>query len=353
MGDNLLQKHYLQIEQILRLGKLYYENKLKPQFKSNVSLTDFTIVRTLGTGSFGRVLLVHDKNHNNEVYAVKVIEKAHIVKTRQVQHTIAEIKTLTSVRFEFLVFMEYFFKDNVYLFLVLPFINGGEMFNHLRNMRKFDETLAKFYAAQVILAFEYLHFLGLVYRDLKPENILIDKDGYIKITDFGFAKKIDDQRTYTLCGTPEYLAPEIILSQGYNKSVDWWSLGVLIFEMNAGYSPFYAKDPMRIYEKIVAGKYFVPLHFSTSLSDLVFNILQVDRTKRYGVLKNGVKDIKEHQWFKSLNWDAVLAREIIPTSKPNIKSADDASNFDYYEEQPLKTSDKDLYLAEFAVLNVT
>ncbi|EFN60622.1 cAMP-dependent protein kinase catalytic subunit, partial [Camponotus floridanus] len=122
-------------------------------------------------------------------------------------------------------------------YMVLPFAQGGEMFTHLRRMGKFDESLAKFYAAQVALALEYLHHCSLIYRDLKPENILIENSGYLRVTDFGFCKMVDG-RTWTLCGTPEYLAPEVILSKGYGKSVDWWSFGVLVYEMNAGYPPF-------------------------------------------------------------------------------------------------------------------
>lgn len=352
MSDEKLHKHYSDFENILKRAKKDFELKWKEDFKPNSKLSEFSILRTLGTGSFGRVVLVKRKSKEDELYAMKMMEKSHVVKTRQVQHTLSEIRIMDAVRFEFLVYLEYFFKDNVYLFLVMPFINGGEMFSHLREMKKFDETLAKFYASQVILAFEYLHFLGLVYRDLKPENILIDVDGYIKITDYGFCKKVDDQRTYTLCGTPEYLAPEIILSQGYNKSVDWWSLGILIYEMNAGFPPFYAREPMKIYEKIVSGRYQVPQHFSKALRDLIHNILQVDRSKRYGILKGGAKDVKGHEWFKSIDWEGILSRKVKPIYKPRVKGSDDSTNFEYYEEEPFRVSDKDEYSEEFASFNV-
>lgn len=200
MADLKLNKHYTDFDTFLKKAKREFESRWRAEFKPTATLNDFTLTKTLGTGSFGRVILVKYKEKDDKLFAIKMMEKSHIVKTKQVQHTLSEVRIMDAVKFDFMITMEYFFKDNVYLFLVMPFINGGEMFIHLRHMKKFDETISKFYAAQVILAFEYIHHLGLVYRDLKPENILIDKDGYLKITDYGFCKKIDDQRTYTLCG---------------------------------------------------------------------------------------------------------------------------------------------------------
>jgi len=158
----------------------------------------------------------------------------------------------------------------------MPFISGGELFSHLREARAFDEETAQFYAAQVILALEYLHYLNIIYRDLKPENIIIDVNGYIKIIDFGFAKFLGTSaRTWTLCGTPEYMAPEIILSIGFGKGADWWSLGVLIYEMMAGSTPFYDPIMVQIYENIVAGKFHTPKTFSADVENLVKQLLQV------------------------------------------------------------------------------
>ena len=348
MTDQKLSKHYTEFENFLKRARNDFERRWTANFKPNAQVDDFTLMRTLGTGSFGRVLLVGHKDRKNELMAMKVMEKARIVKLKQVEHIISEIRIIDSMKFNFLVGMEYFFKDNVYVFLVMPFVNGGEMFVHLRAQRKFDETMAKFYTAQVILGLEYMHNLGIVYRDLKPENILIDKDGYLKITDFGFCKKIDETRTYTLCGTPEYLTPEIILSQGYNKSVDWWSMGILIFEMAAGYPPFSARDPMKIYEKIVAGKYNCPQHFSKGLKDLVSNMIQVDRTKRFGELKNGTRDVKGHEWFKTMDWDSLLQKKLKPVFKPKVTGADDVSNFQAYEEETFRTSDQDEFPDEFS-----
>lgn len=231
--------------------------------------------------------------------------------------------------------------------MVLPFINGGEMFTHLRRMGKFDEALAKFYGAQVALALEYLHHCSLIYRDLKPENILIEQTGYLRVTDFGFCKMVDT-RTWTLCGTPEYLAPEIIMSKGYGKAVDWWSFGVLLYEMNAGYPPFYAHDPMKIYEKIVVGKYKFAHHFGEELRDILKNILQVDLSRRYGNLKEGSMDIKKHRWFKSIDWIQIYQQKVVPSFIPQCASVSDTSHFDQYEETPLNIAKVDHFTKEFA-----
>ncbi|XP_026481705.1 cAMP-dependent protein kinase catalytic subunit beta-like [Ctenocephalides felis] len=352
MGEPRLIKHFNDYDLYLRKAKVKFEHRYNKEFVENAKLDDFILLRTLGAGAFGRVILVKHKAKPGVAYAMKLMEKANIVKTKQVAHTMSEIRILDAVKFDFLVGLEFFFKDNVYLFITMQFINGGEMFTHLRTVRKFDEETAKFYGAQVCLAFEYLHYLGLIYRDLKPENILIDKDGYLKITDYGFCKKVDDARTYTLCGTPEYLAPEVILSQGYNKSVDWWTFGILIFEMTAGYTPFFANDPMKLYEKIVNGKFNFPGHFTKPLKDLVYNILQVDRTKRFGMMKDGSKDIKAHEWFRSLDWENVLMRRVKPSYKPKLTGADDASNFDKYDEEPLRKASKNEYPNEFCKIAV-
>ncbi|XP_023945913.2 cAMP-dependent protein kinase catalytic subunit beta-like [Bicyclus anynana] len=303
-------------------------------------------MNVLGTGAFGVVYLAKHME-TSKYYAMKMLEKEKIVKFKQIEHSYYEKKILCGLNFPFCVYMKYFFKDNVYLYYILPFIPGGEMFSQLRKMGKFEEMSSKFYAAQVILALEYLHACELVYRDLKPENILIDRNGYIKLTDFGFCKLIRG-RTWTLCGTPEYLAPEIILSKGYGLTVDWWSLGILLFEMSAGYPPFYASDPMRIYEKIVSGKYRTPTHFSTELKDLITRILQIDTTRRFGNLKNGVLDFKMHKFFKDIDWDGLLSNRMTAPFLPKIRTAGDTSYFENYDEEKIKESPICLYEEEFA-----
>jgi protein kinase A len=217
-------------------------------------------------------------------------------------------------------------------------------------MKKFKEETSRFYASQVVLALEYIHKMDLIYRDLKPENILIDKNGYIKITDFGFCKLIKD-RTYTLCGTPEYLAPEIIKSKGYGVSVDWWSLGILIYEFTAGYSPFAGtnSDHMQMMERIVSLKYKMPNYFSNDLKSLVSNLLQTDLTRRYGNLKNGVNDIKNHGWFKAINWLSMYFQKVEPPFKPKISNDPaDISQFDSFDDVKMRVSVNNKYGDQFA-----
>ncbi|XP_046805623.1 cAMP-dependent protein kinase catalytic subunit 2 isoform X2 [Lucilia cuprina] len=302
-----------------------------PKPSPESGLDGYDELATLGAGSFGRVLIKH-RNAGN-YYAVKILVKDQIVKTKQVTHVHNEKRVLAAINFPFLISLEFSAKDYDYLYLGLPFINGGELFTYHRKVRKFNEKQARFYAAQVFMGLEYMHTMHLLYRDLKPENILLDKYGYIKITDFGFAKKVET-RTLTLCGTPEYLAPEIIQSKPYGTSVDWWSFGILLYEFVAGSSPFapHNRDVMVMYTKICEGTYKMPAYFSAPLKDLIDHLLQVDLSKRYGNLINGIKDIKDHAWFKNVDWYALLNQEIPPPYIPRISNVEDLSNFDKYPD---------------------
>ena len=302
--------------------------------KGKYSLTDFSIMRTLGTGSFGRVHLVRSV-HNGRYYAIKVLKKHQVVKMKQVEHTNDERRMLKLVEHPFLIRMWGTFQDSKNLFMVMDYIEGGELFSLLRKSQRFPNPVAKFYAAEVTLALEYLHSHDIIYRDLKPENILLDRNGHIKITDFGFAKEVSTV-TWTLCGTPDYIAPEVITPKPYNKSVDWWSLGVLIFEMLAGYTPFYDSTPMKTYEKILAGKIHYPSFFQPDVIDLLTKLITADLTRRLGNLINGPADIRNHPWFLEVVWEKLLAKDIeTPYEPPITAGVGDSSLFDHYPEEQL------------------
>ncbi|KAG8898406.1 camp-dependent protein kinase catalytic subunit [Tulasnella sp. 403] len=308
--------------------------------KARYGLQDFHFHRTLGTGSFGRVHLVQS-DHNKRYYAIKVLLKEKVVRLKQVEHTNNEREMLTRVRHPFLVNLWGTFQDAANLYMVMDFVAGGELFSLLRKSGRFPNPVAKFYAAEVSMAIDYLHSINIIYRDLKPENILIGADGHIKVTDFGFAKFVPDL-TYTLCGTPDYLAPEVIQQKGYNKSVDWYSVGILIFEMLAGYPPFYIEPGtnsthVQLYEKIIAGVVHYPQFFDPLAVDIVQNCLTTDLSRRYGNMKYGSKDIFGHPWFAEVGWERIYKKEIPPPFIPRIENDGDSSQFDRYPEADIST----------------
>ncbi|KAI8895657.1 kinase-like domain-containing protein [Globomyces pollinis-pini] len=319
----------------------------KPAAKKKYGLSDLVVDKTLGTGSFGRVHLVKIKD-SGKFYAMKVLKKSEIVKMRQVEHTLNEKRILEKLEHPFLVSMLSAFQDSSNVYFILEYVQGGELFSYLRKCSRFPNHVAKFYAAEVTLAFESLHAMNIIYRDLKPENILINAQGHVKITDYGFAKVVPDQ-TWTLCGTPDYLAPEIIQSKGYGRAVDWWALGILIYEMVAGYPPFYHDDPMKLYENILLCKPKFSASFDPNCKDLVKRLLVLDLTKRFGNLKGGSSDIKKHKWFLGVDWDKLLAGEITPPYVPPVRNESDTSQFDTYPEdyEPYGQVGRDPYADQF------
>ncbi|KAJ1779234.1 cAMP-dependent protein kinase catalytic subunit [Coemansia sp. RSA 1807] len=297
---------------------------------THVRLDDFEVFRTVGTGSFGRVRLVRHRA-TGRYYAMKVLKKSHVVRAKQVEHVNSERAILAECSCPFIVYMLGTCQDRMNLYFFMEYVVGGELFTYLRRYHRFPAPVAKFYAAEVLLALEYMHARNIIWRDTKPENILLDERGHVKLTDMGFAKKVVD-RTWTLCGTPDYLAPEVIQAKGYGRSVDWWALGILIFEMIAGYPPFYDEDHYRLYEKILAGRIQWPPQFDPVARDLVSHLLTADLSRRLGNLHRGSADIKEHRWFAEVDWNRLAAREIPAPLIPPQKVAGDTSNFDKYPE---------------------
>lgn len=293
-------------------------------------LSDYEILTTIGTGTFGRVVLVRSKE-TKEYLALKVMAITEVIRLKQIEHVKNEKEILSTISHPFIVNMLWANHDKTFLYMLMEYVPGGELFSYLRNYGRFNNSMANFYASEIISALDYLHSRTVVYRDLKPENLLLDREGHLKITDFGFAKKLLD-RTWTLCGTPEYLAPEIIQSKGHSKAVDWWSLGILVYEMLVGYPPFFDEQPFGIYEKILAGKIEFPRHMDPVAKDLIKKLLVQDRTKRLGNMKNGAEDVKKHKWFKALDWDEVAARKQNPPIIPKVAHDGDTKNFDDYPE---------------------
>ncbi|TSK17985.1 cAMP-dependent protein kinase catalytic subunit PRKX [Bagarius yarrelli] len=318
------------------------------------SLDDFETVATVGTGTFGRVFLVKDKK-TRDFFALKAMKIPDVIRLKQEQHVHNEKEVLTEVNHPFLIRLFWTHHDERFLYMLIDYVPGGELFSYLRNRGRFSNSTGLFYSAEIVCAIEYLHSKEIVYRDLKPENILLDREGHIRLTDFGFAKKLSD-RTWTLCGTPEYLAPEVIQSKGHGRAVDWWALGVLIFEMLSGYPPFFDDNPFGIYQKILAGKLEFPRHLDFYVKDLIKKFLVIDRARRLGNMKlsldvlyirqNGADDVKKHRWFKTIDWDAVPNRKLKPPIVPKVSHEGDTSNFEDYPEDEWKkespVSPKDL-----------
>ena len=314
----------------------------KSQSVKIMNLNDYELGDTIGTGSFGRVRIAKNKKTSHYV-AMKIMKKHEILRLKQADHIANEIKILAMIEHPFVITFDGFTQDERYLYLALELINGGELFTYLRDVGRFPIDQARIYIAQIISIFEYLHSKNIIYRDLKPENVLIHKSGYLKLTDFGFAKVVEG-RTYTLCGTPEYLAPEIILNKGHGKPVDWWTCGILLYEMIVGIDPFNDDDTMMVYQKILKGKVRFPSGFDSNAKSLVKHLLEGDLTKRYGNLKGGVKDIKGHRFFNDLDWEKLNKMELLPPYVPQVKSASDLSNFCSYPDSDTPT--KELKKAE-------
>jgi len=318
-----------------------------PLAYENLDLSQLKLLATLGTGSFGRVRLVQVIK-DSKYYALKILKKSEVIYLKQVEHVKTEKKILEEIDHPYIVNLTGAFQDDKNLYLLLEYVIGGEFFSHLRKAGRFPNDTSVFYSGQVALVFEHLHGLTILYRDLKPENLLLDKNGHCKVTDFGFAKKVD-YRTWTLCGTPEYLAPEIILSKGHGKAVDWWALGILMYEMLAGYPPFYDEDPLGIYQKILEGKIKFPWHFDRHSKDLIKKLLTADLTKRLGNLKAGAEDVKKHKWFTSIDWAKLLAVAVTPPITPTVGDESDTSNFEQYPDseegstQPIDARDQALF----------
>lgn len=305
-----------------RLGAQVRDNHAR----TKVCLDDFTLVETVGKGSFGRVILVTKKD-TGKIYAIKVLKKAQIIKRKQFEHTMAERRILEDIDHPFIVSLRYAFQTSQKLFMVFDFFNGGELFHYLSKYGRFGEKRAKLYSAEILLALEHVHSLNIIYRDLKPENILLDSDGHVRITDFGLSKEnVTDDSVKSFCGTPEYLAPEVLKRKKYGKAVDWWSLGTLLFEMIAGLPPFYDNNREKMYKKVLNAELKFPAYMSAGARSVCRGILQRDPLKRLGY--NGAAEIKSHPFYGDLKWQDVYDKKITPDFVPKTSGLEDTRNID-------------------------
>ncbi|KAI4170527.1 MAG: hypothetical protein LQ343_004904 [Gyalolechia ehrenbergii] len=321
-------------------------NKELATSSRQLRIQDFELIKTLGT----------------------------VIRLKQVEHIRNERSTLAAVAgHPFITTLITTFSDRESLYMLLDYCPGGEVFRYLRAARKFDIDTARFYAAEIVLILEFLHNVqGIAYRDMKPENILIDAEGHLKLVDFGFAKKVETRETYTLCGTPEYLAPEVIrnsgkyrslsplfepdpapwravfddpLKLGHGTAVDWWAFGILVFEFLVGNPPFWDNNPMKIYEKICVGKIKFPTDMDSDARSLISGLCAVNPTHRLGNLTGGVDKVKSHPFFSPIDWDALYYRKIKGPIIPKLRHPADASNFDEYDQPPEQRS---VYTKEMA-----
>ncbi|XP_066051323.1 protein kinase C delta type isoform X4 [Chamaea fasciata] len=326
--------------------KLWEVNTTKPvprAARRKFNIDSFVFHKVLGKGSFGKVLLAELKG-KNEFFAVKALKKDVVLIDDDVECTMVE-KRVLALAWEnpFLTHLYCTFQTKDHLFFIMEFLNGGDLMFHIQDKGRFDLYRATFYGAEIVCGLQFLHSKGIIYRDLKLDNVMLDKDGHIKIADFGMCKENigGDNKASTFCGTPDYIAPEILQGLRYTFSVDWWSFGVLLYEMLIGQSPFHGDDEDELFESIRVDTPHYPRWITKESKDILEKLFERDPAKRLGVTGN----IREHPFFKTINWTVLEKREADPPFKPKVKSASDYNNFDreFLSEKPkLSYSDKNL-----------
>jgi len=252
-----------------------------------------------------------------QLFAMKILRKTHLVKRRQIERTRTERKVLSVVNHPFIMKLHYAFQSTDKLYLVLDYCPGGELFFHLSRFRRFPERVARFYSAELLLAIGHLHKRGIIYRDLKPENVLLDADGHVKLGDFGLAKAgitSPLQGASSMCGTPEYMAPEVLAQQGHGFCVDYWGLGMLTYEMMTGLPPWYTTDRAKLFRRLKSAPLDIPSFFSTAAADCTSSLLDRDPRRRLGV--TGIRGAMEHAFFRNISWRALYARRVEAPIRP-------------------------------------
>eukprot|EP00794_Sanderia_malayensis_P015897 gene15897-17497_t len=329
-----------------RRSKLEQAKKDKRKTKAHMSMNDFRCISVLGRGHFGKVLLAEYKN-SKELFAIKALKKGDIIARDEVESLMSEkriFETANSSRHPFLVNLFACFQTSEHVCFIMEYASGGDLMMHI-HADVFSEPRTVFYAGCVVLGLHFLHEHDIVYRDLKLDNLLLDSEGYVKIADFGLCKEGMGygQRTGTFCGTPEFLAPEVLTETSYTRAVDWWGLGVLIFEMLVGESPFPGDDEEEVFDSIVNDEVRYPRFLSNEAIALMRRLLRKKPDRRLGSSPRDAEDIKKQPFFRDLKWDDLLSRKIKPPFKPSVKHAEDVSNFDeeFTSEDPVLTPAKE------------
>jgi serine/threonine kinase 38 len=369
-------------QELIKQKIMHRESELMRQRRQKVTVFDFDPIKIIGKGAFGEVRVVRYKP-TSEIFAMKKLNKTEMLYKNQVQHVKAERNVLATVENPWIVELKYSFQDDKNLYLVMEYLAGGDLMTLLIRKNILTELEARFYIAECVLAIESIHKMNYIHRDIKPDNILIDNNGHIKISDFGLSKMAEitpttevldkleedsrhrqkiEQRgefrrnrklAYSTVGTPDYIAPEVFSRNGYNESVDWWSVGVILYEMLVGYPPFYAEKPADICHKILSWqKYFViprDARISSQAADLIRKLV-CEAPIRLG--NGGSNEIKAHPFFNGIDWKNI--RNIPAPFSPQITSEVDTSNFDQFEEtepfyppQPKKRQRKDPYFVGY------
>ncbi|TYJ36275.1 hypothetical protein E1A91_A05G296800v1 [Gossypium mustelinum] len=319
--------------------------------QQSVGLEDFEVLKVVGQGAFAKVYQVR-RNGTSDIYAMKVMRKDKIMEQNHAEYMKSERAILGKVDHPFIVQLRYSFQTKYRLYLVLDFVNGGHLFFQLYRQGLFREDLARIYTAEIVSAVSHLHANGIMHRDLKPENILLDADGHVMLTDFGLAKEFDENtRSNSLCGTLEYMAPEIVLGKGHDKAADWWSVGILLYEMLTGKPPFTGGNRQKVQDKIIKEKIKLPAFLSSEAHSILkggimvfefscykirnhglgcfsLQLLQKEASKRLGCGKGGSEEIKRHKWFKAINWKKLEAREVRPSFLPDVAGNHCVANFE-------------------------
>lgn len=312
------ETHEIELGEVVREG----HDKADP--------SQFELLKVLGQGSFGKVFLVRKVvgKDAGTLYAMKVLKKATL-KIRDRVRTKMERNILVDVRHPFIVRLHYAFQTEGKLYLILDFLRGGDLFTRLSKEVMFTEEDVKFYLAELALALDHIHSLGIIYRDLKPENILLDSEGHISLTDFGLSKQpLDDQKTYSFCGTVEYMAPEVVNRKGHSFAADWWSFGVVMFEMLTGSLPFQGPNRKETMTQILKAKLGMPQFLSEEAQSLLRVLFKRNPANRLGAGPDGICEMKSHSFFATIDWDKLARKEIQPPFKPAVCRAEDARYFD-------------------------